>query len=156
MSSLHHLIRNKNESILDRILTCDEKWILYDNRKRKRIWLDKGEEPQKVLKPELHQKKIMLTVWWTSRGLVHYDFLPPGKTITADYYCLELDTVMKKLAVQQPKLFHRLKPLLLQDNSEVHAAQNTSAKLQESGLEALFHPHIVLTWLQQITISFRI
>ncbi|GAV06446.1 hypothetical protein RvY_16437 [Ramazzottius varieornatus] len=108
MAFLCHLIRNKKESISDRIITCDEKWILYNNRKRKRQWLDEGEELQEIPKPELHQKKVMVAVWWSSRGLVHYDSLPPGKTINAGYYCLELETVMKKLAVQQPKLINRL------------------------------------------------
>ena len=28
------LIRNETEPFLGRIVTCDEKWILYDNRKR--------------------------------------------------------------------------------------------------------------------------
>ena len=28
------LIRNETEPFLDRIVTCDDKWILYDNRKR--------------------------------------------------------------------------------------------------------------------------
>ncbi|GAV00503.1 hypothetical protein RvY_11342 [Ramazzottius varieornatus] len=92
MTSLCYLIRNKNESILDRILSCDEKWILYDNRKRKRLWLDKGQAPQQIPKPEINQRKIMVTVWWISRCFVHYDFLPPGKTINADYYCQELAT----------------------------------------------------------------
>uniref|UniRef100_A0A0K0FQM6 Histone-lysine N-methyltransferase SETMAR (inferred by orthology to a human protein) n=1 Tax=Strongyloides venezuelensis TaxID=75913 RepID=A0A0K0FQM6_STRVS len=28
------LLRNKNDPFLERIVTCDKKWILYDNRKR--------------------------------------------------------------------------------------------------------------------------
>lgn len=28
------LLRNKNDPCLDRIVACDEKWILYDNRRR--------------------------------------------------------------------------------------------------------------------------
>lgn len=40
------LNRYRNEGILDRIVTCDEKWILYDNRKRKMQWLTPGQTPQ--------------------------------------------------------------------------------------------------------------
>ena len=55
------LNRNKNESFLDRIVTCDEKWILYDNRKRSSQWLDPGEEPKQCPKRNIHQNKLMVT-----------------------------------------------------------------------------------------------
>lgn len=53
------LLRNKIESFLDRIVTCDEKWILYDNRKRTGQWLDKNEDPKQFPKPQLTAKKII-------------------------------------------------------------------------------------------------
>ncbi|KAF2348387.1 Transposase type 1 [Trinorchestia longiramus] len=56
-------LRNTNDPFLDRIVTCDEKWVLYDNRKRSGQWLDRDEPPKHFPKPMLHQKKIMVTVW---------------------------------------------------------------------------------------------
>ncbi|KAF2368605.1 Transposase type 1 [Trinorchestia longiramus] len=52
-------LRNTNDPFLDRIVTCDEKWVLYDNRKRSGQWLDRHEPPKHFPKPMLHQKKIM-------------------------------------------------------------------------------------------------
>uniref|UniRef100_A0A5S6PZV6 HTH_48 domain-containing protein n=2 Tax=Trichuris muris TaxID=70415 RepID=A0A5S6PZV6_TRIMR len=51
------LLRNKNDPFLARIVTCDEKWILYDNRRRSSQWLDKGAAPKRFPKPDVHQKK---------------------------------------------------------------------------------------------------
>ena len=31
-------------------------------------------------KPNLHPKKILLTVWWCCNGAIHYGFLQPGQT----------------------------------------------------------------------------
>ncbi|XP_073994935.1 septin 1 isoform X1 [Rhodnius prolixus] len=44
---------------LGRIVTCDEKWILYDNSRRSGQWLDNGEAARHFPKPTNHQKKIM-------------------------------------------------------------------------------------------------
>ena len=50
------LLLSKNDLFLDRVVTCDENWVLYDNR------LDANEASGYFPKPDLHQKKVMLTV----------------------------------------------------------------------------------------------
>ena len=132
--------RHNNEGILNRIITCDEKWILYDNRKRSSQWLNPGEPAKSCPKRKLTQKKLLVSVWWTSAGVVHFSFLKSGQTITADVYCQQLQTMMEKLAAKQPRLVNRRRPLLLQDNARPHTAQQTVTKLEELQLECLRHP----------------
>uniref|UniRef100_A0A0K0F2C9 Histone-lysine N-methyltransferase SETMAR (inferred by orthology to a human protein) n=1 Tax=Strongyloides venezuelensis TaxID=75913 RepID=A0A0K0F2C9_STRVS len=57
------LLRNKNDPFLDRIVICDEKWILYNSRKRAGQWLDKDEAPKQFSKPQITPKKVLVTVW---------------------------------------------------------------------------------------------
>ena len=71
----HSLLnRQRSEDFLDRLITCDEKWILYDNRRRSAQWLDKDEPAKHIPKPALHSRKTMVTVWWTAREVIHYSF----------------------------------------------------------------------------------
>ena len=134
------LLCNKNDPFLDRVLTCDEKWVLYDNRRRSAQWLDADEAPRHFPKPELHQKKVMLTVWRSTTGLIHYSFLNAGETITAEKYCLQMDEMHQKLRQQQPALVKRKGPILLHDNARPHVAKSTLQKLNELGYESLPHP----------------
>lgn len=134
------LSRHKCEPFLQRIVTCDEKWIRFDNRRRSSQWLDKNEAPKHSPKPNIHQKKLMVSVWWSSAGIIHYSFLKPGQSITADVYCNQLDDMMRLLAIKQPRLVNRDRPILLQDNARPHVAQATLLKLHELELETLYHP----------------
>ena len=45
------LLRNENNPLLGRVVSCDEKWVLYDNRRRSAQWLDADEAPQHFPKP---------------------------------------------------------------------------------------------------------
>ena len=63
------LSRNKRKPFLHRIVTYDEKCILYDNRKCSANWLDKDDH---------HQKKLMVTGWRSSHGLIYYTFIKPN------------------------------------------------------------------------------
>ena len=45
------LLRNQNDPFLNRIVTLDEKWFLYDNLKRSAQWLDADKSPQHFPKP---------------------------------------------------------------------------------------------------------
>ena len=98
------LLRNKNDPFFERIVTCDEKWILYNNQRRLAQWLDGGEAPQHFPKPKLHQKKVMVTVWWSAAGFINHSFLNPGETITAEKYCRQIDEMHQKLQRMSPRL----------------------------------------------------
>ncbi|UYV82714.1 SETMAR [Cordylochernes scorpioides] len=90
------LLRNKNEPFLDRIVTCDEKWILYYNRRCSAQWLDRDVAPKHLSKPKSHQK-VIVTVWWSTASLIHHSFLNPGETITGVMYCQQIDKMHQKL-----------------------------------------------------------
>ena len=55
-------------------------WILYDNHWWLAQWLDWEEAPQHFPKLNLHQRRDMVTVWWSAACLIHYSFLNPSKT----------------------------------------------------------------------------
>ena len=51
------ILHNTNEPLLNWFVTCNEKWILYDNQQWWAQWLDQEEAPNHLPKPNLHQKK---------------------------------------------------------------------------------------------------
>ena len=51
------ILHNNNEPFLDWIVTCNEKWILYDNWQRSAQWLDQEEAPKHFPRPNLYQKR---------------------------------------------------------------------------------------------------
>ena len=50
-------VHNNNEPFLHQIVTCNEKWILYNNQQWPAQWLDRGEAPKHFPKPTLHHKR---------------------------------------------------------------------------------------------------
>ena len=53
---------------------CDMWWKVgsIDNWRKPAQGLDQQETPKHFPKPNLHQKKITVTVWWSAAGLIHY------------------------------------------------------------------------------------
>ncbi|KAK6729010.1 hypothetical protein RB195_006206 [Necator americanus] len=41
-------------------------------------------------KDEIHEKKVMLSVWWGVHGIYRFELLPDNTTITAEVYCAQL------------------------------------------------------------------
>ena len=44
-------------------------------------WLDREDAPKHFPKPNLHQKKIIVTVWGSTACLIHYSFGIPAKPL---------------------------------------------------------------------------
>uniref|UniRef100_A0A1I7WBJ0 Histone-lysine N-methyltransferase SETMAR n=1 Tax=Heterorhabditis bacteriophora TaxID=37862 RepID=A0A1I7WBJ0_HETBA len=48
--------------------------ILYDNRRCSAQWLDQDDVPKHFPNPKLHQKKFMVTVWWSASEIITTTF----------------------------------------------------------------------------------
>jgi len=134
------LSRNTREPFLDRIVTGDEKWVLYVNVKRRKQWLSRGQTPLPTAKLGLHPKKIMLCIWWDVRGVVHWELLDPNQTVTAEVYCTQLDRLNENLKRNRLSLANRKGVALRHDNARWHNARLTQTKINELGWEVLPHP----------------
>ena len=85
----------------------DEKWILYDNRWQAAQRLGWEEALKYFPKPNLHQIKVVVTVWWSAAGLIHDSFLISGETIMSEEYVQQIDEMHWKLQGLQLALVNR-------------------------------------------------
>ena len=125
---------HRNYEWLRNLITGDEKWVMYVNHTRKRQWLGVGQSGIATPKNELHPRKVMLSVWQGVRGVIHWELLPTGCTVTADLHCQQLERVAAKLQGKQDKVY------FLHDNARPHIAKSTREKLFELDWTAVPHP----------------
>ena len=70
------LARHKRKGFLHRIFTGDEKWIHYDEPKRKKSWGPPGHASTSTAKSNFHGKKKLLScIWLDQFGVVYYELL---------------------------------------------------------------------------------
>ena len=77
------LERQRRKGFLHRIVTGDEKWIHYDNPKRRKSWEVPGHASTSTAKPNIHGSKVMLCILWDQFGVVYYELLKPTETSQA-------------------------------------------------------------------------
>ena len=53
----------QHKPFLNQIVMFNEKWILCDNQWWPAQWQNQEEAPKQFPKPNLHQKKVVVTVW---------------------------------------------------------------------------------------------
>lgn len=110
---------------MNRTVTCDEKLIQNDNRKRSAHWLSKIEWP-----------KTLQSVKYSSKEIAGESSV--SSCVKAEIYCTHLDEMIEKLKQKHPRLVNRLIPYVLQNNARPHAAQMTLTKLLELNI---LHTH---------------
>lgn len=70
-------------------------------------------------------------------GVIHWEILPPNQTITAKYYCKQLERLQAAMVEKRP---HRQRVIFLHDNARPHTAVITKNKLRDLNYEVLPHP----------------
>ncbi|GFT73976.1 histone-lysine N-methyltransferase SETMAR [Trichonephila clavipes] len=133
------LQRYNTEPFFDCSITSEVKWVLYDNPKRKRMWLSPNKPPRRIAKPGLHPKKSLLCIWRGIRGIVHFEVLKPGETVDADLYCAQLDRLNQSLIEKYPAIINRKGIILQHNNARQHCARKTMVKNNGLGWEVFPH-----------------
>ena len=133
-----------------------KKWILYNNQQQPAQWLNWEEAPKYFLNPNLQQKEVMITVWWSAAHLIHYSFLNSSKTIISEKHAQLIDEIHWKLQSLQPALVNRMGPIFLHDTVWPQVAQPILQKLNESVMKFCPICRIHLTTCQLTTTSSSI
>lgn len=135
------LQRQKRKGFLHRIVTGDEKWIHYDNPKRKKTWGHRGHASTSTAKQNIHGEKIMLCIWWDQLGVVYYELLQPNETVTGALYRTQLMRLSRALKQKRPQYNERHDKVILQhDNAGPHVANVVKTYIETLKWEVLPHP----------------
>ena len=122
----------EDPDILEDIVTMDEKWVGFSNPYKHNEWLSKGQKSSGTPVKDFRKEKRMLVVFWKRTGIVHYEFLPKGRTMKATLYCKILERVCRRLP-------NGNRIVLQHDNAKPHTA-NLTKWLQDAGWDVLEHP----------------
>ena len=121
-------------------MTEDEKWVHYDNPKRRKSWGVPGHASTSTIKSNIHGSKVMLCIWWDQLGVVYYELLKLTKTITGDQYRTQLMHLSRALKDKRLQYNERHDKVILQhDNARPHVAKVVKTYLETLKWEVLPH-----------------
>ncbi|XP_054723716.1 protein GVQW3-like [Uloborus diversus] len=78
-----------NPNFLDNVITGYESWIFeYDpeTKRQSAEWHTTASPHQKKARMSKSRVKSMLIVFFDVKGVMHHEFVPPGKTVTGQFY----------------------------------------------------------------------
>ncbi|UYV65864.1 hypothetical protein LAZ67_3005758 [Cordylochernes scorpioides] len=116
------LKRQNRKGFLHRIVTGDEKWIHYDNPKRRKSLGKPGHASTSTAKPNIHSKKLMLCIWRT---------LP-----------ITIDAIKPSIEDETPTIYIKRhdKVIYQHDNARPHVAKIVNETLEALQWDVLPHP----------------
>ena len=97
-----------DKNFLNKIITGDETWCFayYPETKRQSPeWVGETSPRPKKLKSQRSRIKTMLIIFFNSQGVVHKEFVPEGKTVSAEFYKGVMDRLLKRIQGIRPAAF---------------------------------------------------
>lgn len=112
-------------NLLQRVITGDESWVYgYDveTKAQSSQWKLPHEPRPKKARQVRSNVKVLLTVFFDCRGVVHYEFLPQGRTVNKEYYLQVMRNLREAIRQKRPDLWKNKNWLLHHDNAPAHAS----------------------------------
>ncbi|UYV60468.1 PHKG1 [Cordylochernes scorpioides] len=117
-------VRN-DPNLLQRVITGDEAWVYgYDveTKAQSSQWKLPHEPRSKKARQVRSNVKVLLTVFFDCRGVVHHEFLPQGRTVNKEYYLQVMRNLREAIRQKCPDLWKNKNWLLHHDNAPAHTS----------------------------------
>ncbi|UYV60866.1 hypothetical protein LAZ67_1002640 [Cordylochernes scorpioides] len=112
-------------NLLQRVITGDEAWVYgYDveTKAQSSQWKLPHEPRPKKSRQVRSNVKVLLTVFFDCRGVVHHDFLPQGRTVNKEYYPQVMRNLRVAIRQKRPDFWKIKNWLLHHDNASAHTS----------------------------------
>ncbi|UYV78290.1 hypothetical protein LAZ67_16000864 [Cordylochernes scorpioides] len=112
-------------NLLQRVITGDEAWVYgYDveTKAQSSQWKLPHEPRPKKARQVRSNVKVLLTVFFDCRGVVHHEFLPQGRTVNKEYYLQVMRNLCEAIRQKRPDLWKNKNWLLHHDNDPAHTS----------------------------------
>jgi len=83
--------------------------------------------------------KMMLICFVDQEGIVHREFVPPGMTVNADFYCDVLRRLHENVRCKRPQKWQN-QNLIIHDNAPAHRSFKVSQFLAKNNMTVIPHP----------------
>ena len=120
-------------------MTCDEKWILYNNPSWPAQWLAQEAAPKHFPKPNLHQKRSWSLVFWS------YSFLNPSETIASERSILSKSMRGTENCKDCRQHWSTERAQFFSTTTPDHTLHNSFSKVEQIGLWS-FASSTIFTW----------
>ena len=137
-----HLLKRYNkegEAFLEKVVTRDESWVHHFDQESKVQSMEyrhKTSPSPRKFKVIASARKVLLTIFWDMKGVVHMEFLKQGHTVNSEKYISTLRTLKARLR----RVRSGRNSILQHDNGHPHTSRQTQNALAQLKLPALPHP----------------
>ena len=137
-----HLLKRYNkegEAFLERVVTGDESCVHHfdpESKVQSMEYRHKTSPSPRKFKVIASARKVLLTIFWDMKGVVHMEFLKQGHTVNSEKYISTLRTLKARLR----RVRNGRDSLLKHDMALPHTSRQTQDALAQLKLSALPHP----------------
>ena len=139
-----------SREFLNIVITGDELWVYGYNleTKAQSQWQHSTSLRPKKARQVWSNIKVMLTVFFDSRGVVHHEYAPQGQNINKEYYLEVLHHLRDAVQRNRPDLWATGTWQLQHDNAPAHSSQLIQTFLAKHNIPVV--RQTLPTWLLAI------
>ena len=135
--------QEREPDYLQRVITGDESWFFefdVERQTQSAQWCrPEDTRPKRCLRSR-SKIKIMLVVFFDSKGIVHHEFVPPGCTVNGLFYREVLKRLIARVARVRPELARNNRWILHHDNASPHSCRIVTEFLKARNVTVAEHP----------------